>query len=92
MRQFAIYMVGLLVVLAAVYVLLTMTGVSAVVPVGILAVVLLVLLGIGIMRASHTVPRDDHVTTTREVHGTAPRGEVVERRYGDTEIRRRELP
>lgn len=85
MLRFGIYLVGLLLVLAAVWVLFTMTGVSDFVPLAVLAVVMLALLGIGVMRAAHTV--DEHPP-----HPAAGR-EVVEtrQRVGDTEIRRSKL-
>jgi fatty acid desaturase len=81
MRQFAVYMVGLVVVLAAIWALLVYTGVSDIVPIGIVATVLVLLLGFGLMRASGTV--DEH----------PPAREVTETRQqvGDTEIRRSKL-
>ncbi|MCA1814247.1 MAG: hypothetical protein LC624_09915 [Halobacteriales archaeon] len=83
MMRFAVYLVGLLLVLAAIWVLLTQTGLAAIVPVGVIAVALLVLLGVGIMRGAMTI--DEH-------HHDMPR-EVVETRQqvGDTEVRRSKL-
>lgn len=83
--RFAVYLVGLLIVLAAVYLLLTTTGVTAYVPVAILAVALLLLLGLGLMGAARQV---------HEPHDVGPRETVETRRHlGDTtEVRRRELP
>jgi uncharacterized protein (DUF58 family) len=85
MLRFGVYLVGLLLVLVAVYVLLTQTGLAAILPAGLIAVALLLLLGIGLMRAPPDLHHDhhDHVE-----------GEVVEtrQRVGDTEIRRTRLP
>lgn len=76
MLKFGIYIAGLLVLLAAVYVLLTQTGVSAFVPLAVIVVVLLALLGLGLMRATQTVdesPRE--ITETKQ-------------QVGDTQVRR----
>jgi uncharacterized membrane protein len=82
MIRFGVYLVGLVLVLAAIWVLLTQTGLAAIVPVGIIAVALLILLGIGIMRGAATI--EEH-----PIHAN----EVVETRQqvGDTEIRRSKL-
>lgn len=82
MMRFAVYLVGLLLVLVAIWVLLTQTGVTAVVGTGVIAVALLIVLGLGIMRGAGTIHE----------HHDLPRESVETRqRVGDTEIRRREL-
>lgn len=81
MTKFAVYMIGLLLVVAAGYVLLTQTGVSAYVPAGIILVALLLLLGLGIMGGSQRI---DNSTPTREIVETR-------QQVGDTEVRRSKL-
>lgn len=80
--RFGVYIAGLLLVLVAVYLLLTQTGLSAVIPVGLIAIALLLLLGFGIMRAAHTV--DEHPIEGREIVETR-------QQVGDTEVRRSKL-
>ena len=81
MKRFAVYMIGLLIVVAALFVLITQTGLAQVIPLGILAAALVIILGIGVMSAATSV--DEH-PVGREI--TETRQQV-----GDTEIRRSKL-
>jgi hypothetical protein len=73
-----VYLLGLVVVLVAVWLLLTQTFVAAVLPFGIAVVVLLILLGIGLMRMPPSERLPHEITETRQ-------------RVGDTELRRSKL-
>lgn len=61
MARIAIYLVGLVLVLAALWLLVTETGLAAVVPFSLLAIGLLLILGLGIIGAARTVPAERYV-------------------------------
>jgi len=82
MIRFGIYLIGLLLVISAIWVLLTQTGLTAVAGTGVIAVALLILLGLGIMRGAGTI--DEHPMNANEVIETR-------QQVGDTEIRRSKL-
>jgi len=79
MMRFGVYLVGLALVVVAVWVLLVSLNVTAIVPATLIAVVLLLLLGLGVMHGAREVDETPH--------------EIVEtrQRTGGTEVRRSKL-
>ena len=80
MRRFAVYLIGLALVLVALWSLLVIARVSDFVPLAIVAVVMLLLLGLGIMGGAKEVSEaTPEITETRQrVGGTEVRKSKVE--------------
>ena len=87
--RLAVYLVGLVLVVAAAWIFLTQTPVGQAIPSSIALVLILLLVGIGVMAAANSI--NDTRTTRRVVHDgpgyVAPpvaRGPTYERRVYDT--------
>jgi peptidoglycan/LPS O-acetylase OafA/YrhL len=76
--RLAIYLVGLVVVVAGVWVLLTQTPFGRGIPASVVLAVMLLLVGIGVMAAARSI--NDRRSLSRVVHEGAP-GRVVDTRY-----------
>lgn len=70
--RLAIYIVGLVAVVAAAWILLTQTELAAFVSSGVAIAIILLIVGIGVMASANSI-RDGH-RTRRVVHETAPGG------------------
>src|ERR1051325_2904093 len=87
--RLAIYLVGLVVVVAAVWVFLTQTSVGRSIPSGVALALILLLVGIGVMAGARSL--NDRRVTSRVMHDAPPGPAVVERHYaydrpGDTYV------
>jgi multisubunit Na+/H+ antiporter MnhC subunit len=56
MMRLAVYLVGLVLVLAAVWLLLTQTAIAAFIPMTLIVVAMLLILGFGVMRGAEAPP------------------------------------
>jgi thiol:disulfide interchange protein len=68
--RLAIYLVGLVIVVAAVWVFLTQTAVGRSVPAGLALAIILLLVGIGVMASARSI--NDRRVTSRVVHDAPP--------------------
>jgi thiol:disulfide interchange protein len=92
LARLAVYLVGLVLVVAAAWVFLTQTEVGESIPQSIALAVILLLVGIGVMASAKSI--NDRTETRRVVHeggtvGPAPPGTIVERDPVVYEERRR---
>ena len=76
MMRFATYMIGVVLLVVAVWLVLTTLDVIAVLPATIIAAILLFVLGLGVIGASRRAPREPRQT------------ETTVQKTGDTEVRR----
>jgi len=77
--RLAIYLVGLVVVVAAAWVFLTQTAVGRTVPAGVALAIILLLVGVGVMASARSI--NESRSTRRVVHDYAGSPTYVDRTY-----------
>lgn len=82
MMRFAVYLVGLVLVIAALWMLAVQTGISAIVPLSLIAVAILLVLGLGVMKGASAINEPIHAREVIEDRRppTTRTTEVVEHR------------